>query len=105
MALVLPRSLFVHVPKTGGTWVRAAIAAAGIDAHESGPPETHDHFGVFDLPADLLAGRFTFGFVRHPVDWLKSRWAWAVLSGFPDKLNHRARRRRPLDGRLLERPP
>jgi hypothetical protein len=40
-----------HVPKTGGTWVRAAIAAAGIEAHESGPPETHDRFGVFDLPA------------------------------------------------------
>ena len=45
-----------------------------------------DHFGVFELPAELLAGRFTFGFVRHPVDWLKSRWAWAVLSGFPGKL-------------------
>ena len=88
MALVLPNSVFIHVPKTGGSWVRAAVKAAGIRAEESGPFDVHDHYGVFDLPAFLVADRFTFGFVRHPVDWIKSRWAWAMLSGFAEKLEY-----------------
>jgi len=32
--LILPRSCFLHVPKTGGSWVKAAIAAAGIPFEE-----------------------------------------------------------------------
>lgn len=89
MALLIPNGVFIHVPKTGGTWVRAAIAAAGIPHHESGPFEIEDHFGITDFRhsgrADVLS-RFSFGFVRHPVAWLKSRWAWAVLSDFPAKI-------------------
>jgi hypothetical protein len=89
MALLIPDGLFIHVPKTGGTWVRAAIAAAGIPNHESGPFEIEDHYGVPDFKhanrLDLLS-RFSFGFVRNPVAWLKSRWAWAVLSDFPAKI-------------------
>ena len=50
--------------------------------------DVHDHYGVFDLPAYLVQDRFTFGFVRHPVDWLKSRWAWGMLSGFAEKMKH-----------------
>lgn len=86
MALVLPNSVFIHVPKTGGSWVRAAIANTGMRCEESGPFDVHDHYGVFDLPAHLVRDRFTFGFVRHPVDWIKSRWAWGMLSGFAEKI-------------------
>lgn len=86
MALVTEKALFVHVPKTGGTWVRRAIAAAGIRAEESGPFDVHDHYGLLDLPSYLVADRFTFGYVRHPVSWVQSRWAWAVRSGFPSKV-------------------
>lgn len=89
MALLIPNGLFIHIPKTGGTWVRAAIAAAGIPSRESGPFEVEDHYGVHDFQREGRLeelARFSFGFVRHPVSWLKSRWAWAVVSGFPAKI-------------------
>lgn len=36
MALILPKSIFVHIPKTGGTWVRRAIEASmGIEKDSS----------------------------------------------------------------------
>lgn len=85
MALVTPKALFIHVPKTGGTFVRAALQASGIPCRETGPFEVEDHYGIDEVRAahpDDLVGRLSFGFVRHPVTWLKSRWAWGVLSGF-----------------------
>ncbi len=88
MALLMPNSVFIHVPKTGGSWVRAAIQAAGVPAAETGPFDVHDHCGGFDLPGPLLLTRFSFGFVRHPVDWIKSRWAWAVRSNLEGKCKH-----------------
>jgi hypothetical protein len=91
MALVTPRTVFIHVPKTGGSTVRAMIEAAlGADScAESGPFDVEDHFGLPELRAahpDLLAGRLTFGFVRHPVAWLKSRYAWAIATDFKSKM-------------------
>ena len=36
MALILPNSIFVHIPKTGGDWVRRAIEASmGIEKDSS----------------------------------------------------------------------
>ena len=84
MAVVLPNSVFIHVRKTGGTWVRTAIKEMKIPNEENGPYDCEYHAGIFNLPL-FLAERFTWGFVRHPVAWLKSSWAWAVLTEFPWK--------------------
>lgn len=81
MALVLSNSVFIHVRKTGGSWVREAIKACAIPHEENGPYDCEYHAGVFDLPL-FLASRFTFGFVRHPADWIRSAWAWAVITKF-----------------------
>lgn len=89
MSLVTPRTVFIHVPKTGGSSVRALIAAAGIPCSESGPFEIEDHYGLPELRAahpELERDRLSFGFVRHPVAWLKSRWAWAMVTGFEKKI-------------------
>lgn len=89
MALVTTHSLFIHVPKTGGSSVRAMLLAAGLAPRESGSFEVEDHYGLPELRAahpGIDAGLLTFGFVRHPVAWLQSRWAWAVVTGFAEKI-------------------
>lgn len=85
MALMTQKAAFIHVPKTGGSWCRAVIASC-YQCHESGPFEDHDHAGLSDLLPESLGQRFSFGFVRHPVTWLQSRWAWAMETGFPQKI-------------------
>ncbi len=66
MALELPQSIFLHAAKTGGTWVRAAVTAAGITASELGG----FHSGAVSNPTNKLV----FTFVRNPVDWYISYW-------------------------------
>jgi len=62
--LVLPKSAFLHFPKTGGNWVRCAIGRSGIVTTEVG--EMHDH--------KRPPGKFTFCFLRKPDEWYISRW-------------------------------
>lgn len=94
MALVLPKSVFLHVPKTGGEWVREAIAAAGIPTRESNRGQTwnaqkHSHlldttglkgwnFAFRRRPLTWRRpwGGFLFAFVRNPLDWYRSAWAY-----------------------------
>ena len=83
MALILPKSVFVHIPKTGGTWVRRAIEASmGIEKDSSEIEISGiNHWGktahakAQDLKRELgerLQDRFLFSFVRKPLDLLKS---------------------------------
>ena len=96
MALILPRSIFFHVPKTGGEWVREAIERAGIPTRETNrelPWEQRKHshqlntthrgpwcFAFERRPWTWYrpGGRFTFAFVRNPLDWYASRWAYKM---------------------------
>jgi hypothetical protein len=92
MAFVTDRTLFIHVQKTGGMSVREALYRCNPVGHESGDAEGERHFGLPELRArhpGIESGRLSFGFVRHPVDWLVSRWSFAVASGFPVHVQHR----------------
>lgn len=83
--LITDRILFLHVPKTGGTWVAAALAHAGV-AYE--PlwtrlgPGSRGHATLAQSSA--YTDRFSIAFVRHPLDLLRSRWAGSVRDGWPD---------------------
>lgn len=82
MALALPHSVFFHIPKTGGGWVRRAIAQAGIPAVERGRcprmgSVRHSGFEEADT-----RGKFTFTFVRHPLDWYASFWSFRMFTGW-----------------------
>lgn len=92
MAFVTDKTLFIHVQKTGGMTVREVLYRCNPVGHESGDAEGERHFGLPELRArhpGIENGRLSFGFVRHPVDWLISRWTFAVASGFPIHVRHR----------------
>lgn len=75
---MLPRSVFYHIPKTGGMWVRRAIATAGIPATEWWKAsEYHETFR--SAPAH---GKFTFTFVRNPQTWYPSFWSHRMRRGW-----------------------
>lgn len=61
--------LFLHTPKTGGHWVVAAMEAGGVHVEREG----HGHAQLHEV---ARRGRFTFAFVREPVDWYRSWWGW-----------------------------
>jgi hypothetical protein len=92
MAFVTDKSLFIHVQKTGGMSVRQMLYCCNPVGRESGDAEGERHWGLPELRArhpGIESGRLSFGFVRHPVTWLVSRWAFAVASGFPIHVQHR----------------
>lgn len=78
---MLPHSIFFHIPKTGGIWVRKAIENAGIPTVEvgegTGAAHQHNHYWQVDR-----AGKFTFAFVRHPLTWYPSFWSYRMLTGW-----------------------
>lgn len=79
--LILPKSCFFHVPKTGGTWVKKAIAAAGIPCQEfSISGDTH--IGLKDCP---YPEKFKFAFVRHPLGLYRSYWQFKMTYGWDEK--------------------
>lgn len=109
MAVLSDRACFIHVPKTGGRWVREAMTAAGIGWEEVGTYEPWHLSGNRSLFAfgasgeaarvmhswpeqDTLGERHVFGFVRHPVDWLRSfhgHDGGRIAGGYLDNLRHR----------------
>lgn len=74
MALYLPdhNALFVHLPKTGGSFV-SHVLRSELDVRVERTGYKHSHK---DLVGTLrLKHRpFTFSFVRHPLTWYRSYW-------------------------------
>ena len=83
--LILPNSCFLHVPKTGGSWVKKAIIASGI-TYEEYRIEGDPHIGLTHCP---VADTFKFAFVRHPVSLYRSYWQF--------KMTHQWDKKNPLD--------
>jgi hypothetical protein len=82
--LINHNKLFIHTAKTGGTFFREAINHFGIPNEEL----CEKHSGINDLPfiASLPLVNRVFGFVRNPLTWYRSRWAYAVMTNFHHKL-------------------
>jgi hypothetical protein len=76
--LLFEHSVFLHVPKTGGTWVRTAARAAGLPFEEYRVDD--------DIHADLSycprPDAFKFAFVRHPCDLYASYWRFKIREGW-----------------------
>lgn len=79
--VILPNSCFLHVPKTGGSWIKAALKASGMMVEEfevNGDP----HAGLTHCPCPE---KFKFAFVRHPVDHYRSYWQYKMGRGWDFK--------------------
>ena len=83
MALMLPRSIFFHIEKTGGTWVTQAIQRAGIPARALSPFGDNETANEHCLPEHVaIRGKFTFAFVRNPIEWYASMWGYRMMRGW-----------------------
>ena len=86
MTLLLPNSVFLHIPKTGGTWVRQALEDADLsiatilsrDRGESynNTIDSWHNVPTWDIRYQERPNRFCF--VRHPADWYRSYWAFRM---------------------------
>lgn len=86
MTLLLPNSVFLHVPKTGGTWVRMALNDAGLavvtirsrarEEAYNGTLSSWHNVPTWDIRYHERPNKFCF--VRHPADWYRSYWAFRM---------------------------
>tara|TARA_R110002126_G_scaffold191071_2_gene339202 strand:+ start:761 stop:1372 length:612 start_codon:yes stop_codon:yes gene_type:complete len=82
--VISDKLLFIHVPKTGGTFVRELINLQGLCNYETGLFEEHDHKGISDLQD--FKNLVSFGIIRKPYEWIISRWKWGIYTEFEQKV-------------------
>ena len=75
--LITPQYVFIHLPKTGGIWVRNAIRSTGIPCYANDV-----HVPASDI-LPVLPGHRSFTVVRDPVTWWRSFWMHVSLHGWP----------------------
>ena len=88
MASATERFIFYHIPKTGGTWVKVALKEAGVKTgavRTTGGPHPFNlkwaHACPGTVPERSKDGRFSFCFVRQPIAWYTSYWAFRSRKG------------------------
>jgi len=74
----------MHLPKTGGMWMKHAVGSAGIPIWRPDPLwdqeySPHGHAQLGDVTFD---DRFSVAFVRHPLDWWRSYWGHRMREGW-----------------------
>lgn len=84
MAVETDKSIFYHIPKTGGSWLRVAIRNAGLKTVRSkrfGWTHPSCWHKEHSTPSDAIntKGLFSSCFVRHPITWHESFWCYWLL--------------------------
>ena len=76
--LILPRTCFLHTPKTGGTWATMAIKASGIKFEDYRDNDGLPHTTLDQCPCPE---KFKIAFVRHPLQMYQSYWRYKMGDG------------------------
>jgi hypothetical protein len=76
--------IFLHLPKTGGTWTAGAVEAAGVTTRlpDLLGEQHYSAHGHADLNDVTVNNRFSVAFVRHPLDWWRSYWGYRMRTGW-----------------------
>ena len=93
MAVILPNSIILHIPKTAGKWVRWALRDNDISFFQTSLDTTCDgilwHLNGMKsshcLPKDNAFYRersYRLCFVRRPAEWYKSYWCFRIVRGW-----------------------
>ena len=85
MAFLLPKSVFIHIPKTGGQWVAAALQNAGLIVGQLG--EVHASPDEIAHESAFRDRSVVFAIVRHPLTWYQSMWTHRMDEGWDDPIN------------------
>jgi Tfp pilus assembly protein PilF len=82
MALHFTRTnaLLLLVPKTGSTWIRAKVEELGLAVEAVGDPAMRDHDTLDHY--DRSRYRYVGAFVRDPIEWYRSYWAYRKERGW-----------------------
>lgn len=92
MALILPNSIFYHVPKTGGTWVTQILLNLMLVQERYEPNKgslynlRKEHISPKDTPEDKKADKFSFAFVRNPLTWYQSHWRYRQMNNWDRRM-------------------
>lgn len=74
--IILPKSIFLHIPKTGGNWVRKVLWHNNLEAVRT-DPAAEKHTPLYWVDRRYRSNRqFIFTFVRHPILWLGSYFSY-----------------------------
>jgi hypothetical protein len=73
-------AVFVHVPRTGGTFIRDIIHRYGFRTEIINHSHDSLEIALDSAPEDV----FSFTFIRHPITWYPSRFAYCVENNWPD---------------------
>lgn len=83
MPTLLQNSLFIHTPRTGSTFCHDVMRNMGLIKGEIG--HRHDKWENLNQNEQYNSKPFKFCFVRDPLDWYKSYWAFRMTHGWrPD---------------------
>lgn len=81
MALELPHSVFVHIPRTGGTFTRLVILESEIVTREIlGWGKGYRQKGLINhcradaIPSCIIQDKLIWTNIREPIAYLRSRW-------------------------------
>jgi len=86
MSILFPRSCFVHIPRTGGTWLQNAATRAEIFCNIL-KGDIDSHLPYNELPP-VWHTRISFSFVRDPLSWIRSRWSHLMEHRMLDDYRH-----------------
>ncbi len=91
MSIRLPHTCFVHIPRTGGMWLEKVLGIIGIK-HQVLRGDIDSHFRLDDMP-DNWYFLHSFTFIRHPIDWVRSRWSHALeINAYEDYRHYKVHR-------------
>ena len=84
--IINEKYLFIHAAKTGGTFLRETVNRFGIPNYEVGRKHTSFKDLIKERPE--LQKLESFGYVRNPLTWYRSRWAYGMMTYFGDKIKY-----------------